>query len=420
MRRPFIFVAIAAVLAVTGGLTPVGAAFGKDQPRQAQLATYQQPLRVRRTPSPTPTPTTTATAIATPIRTSTATATPIATATATATPIATATATPTPTTSSAAAISVKTMGAKGDGVADDTAALQKALSSVSAGGTVYIPAGIYRFSTNLTIQGASGVTVRGDGTSSVLRAADPAHSAFMVSSSSGVVLSSFQIESPSAASRTGDDHAAGLVITNVQGADVDRVVVNRVAAAGMMVHGGNGIVIHDSTVRDSLSDGIHATGTATNVAFLRNYALRTGDDSFSSIGYQSSGKNLHVTFADNTSEDSGASGVAIEGTDDVWVTGNTVRWSSAAGIRIQSSAGWSTLGVIGVSVTGNTLDGCVTGPIGQASITAAAAFGDIVGLVVTGNAINLPATWALQTVGYYGFNVVSPQIYQNIIDGVMQ
>lgn len=317
-------------------------------------------------------------------------------------------------------MNVQLLGAKGDGVADDTAALQRALSSVPANGTIYIPPGTYRYSANLTVQGALNVTIRGDGESSVLRAIDPSRSALFISASAGVTVSSLRIESPSAITRTGDDHAAGLVLTNLQGAEVDRVVVARVAAAGMMVHGGDAITIHDSVVRDSLSDGIHVTGSARNVSVRGNYALRTGDDSFSSIGYWDSGKNQGVTFANNVSEDSGASGVAVEGTDDALITGNVIRRSRAAGIRIQSADGWKTLGLTNVSVTGNTLERCVTGPIGHASITAAAAYGDILGLVVTGNTIVAPVTWPIQTVGYNGYRVVLPQVSPNTVDGVTQ
>lgn len=59
-------------------------------------------------------------------------------------------------------VSVTTFGAKGDGVADDTAAIQKALSSLdSRGGVVHLPAGRYVISDSLRIPG--GVTLLGEG-----------------------------------------------------------------------------------------------------------------------------------------------------------------------------------------------------------------------------------------------------------------
>lgn len=58
---------------------------------------------------------------------------------------------------------VRRFGAKGDGAADDTAALEFALAAANAvPGVVYLPAGSYRVSRPLTIT-AGGVVLRGDG-----------------------------------------------------------------------------------------------------------------------------------------------------------------------------------------------------------------------------------------------------------------
>jgi hypothetical protein len=87
--------------------------------------------------------------------------TPNPTPTPTPTPTRTSTPTPAPTTP-ASSVSVTDYGAKGDGSADDTAAVTKALSAVSAkgGGTVYFPAGSYKVS---QIQVPDGVNLQGAG-----------------------------------------------------------------------------------------------------------------------------------------------------------------------------------------------------------------------------------------------------------------
>jgi hypothetical protein len=71
-----------------------------------------------------------------------------------------------------AALNVKRFGATGDGVADDTAAIQAAIAAnPDDRGVVYLPAGTYGISGPLTIQ--SGVTLIGDGdeTTTIVQAA---------------------------------------------------------------------------------------------------------------------------------------------------------------------------------------------------------------------------------------------------------
>lgn len=58
-------------------------------------------------------------------------------------------------------VSARNFGAKGDGVTDDTAAIQKALDSLTAGGVVNLPSGRYLLSASLKVP--TGVTLLGEG-----------------------------------------------------------------------------------------------------------------------------------------------------------------------------------------------------------------------------------------------------------------
>lgn len=75
---------------------------------------------------------------------------------------------PPPTPVPPGAINVRDFGAKGDGLADDTAACQHALQSVQAGGTLYFPAGVYKLSDQLKWNHPPQATIMGDGSTSVL------------------------------------------------------------------------------------------------------------------------------------------------------------------------------------------------------------------------------------------------------------
>ncbi|GJM82866.1 hypothetical protein HMSSN139_53620 [Paenibacillus sp. HMSSN-139] len=68
-------------------------------------------------------------------------------------------------------ISVTNFGAKGNGITDDTAAIQRALNQAAAtGDTVYFPKGVYLVNPAKTLQVGGNTTVKGDGRTSVIRA----------------------------------------------------------------------------------------------------------------------------------------------------------------------------------------------------------------------------------------------------------
>ncbi len=66
-------------------------------------------------------------------------------------------------------VDARDYGAKGDGITDDTAAIQRAIDSIPNGGVVYFPPGIYKTSSALELK--SNVTLRGSGYSSKITSA---------------------------------------------------------------------------------------------------------------------------------------------------------------------------------------------------------------------------------------------------------
>ena len=57
-----------------------------------------------------------------------------------------------PAAAAANVVSVKTFGARGDGVTFDTAAIQAAVAAVTPGGTLHFPPGIYRIESDLGVR----------------------------------------------------------------------------------------------------------------------------------------------------------------------------------------------------------------------------------------------------------------------------
>jgi len=65
-------------------------------------------------------------------------------------------------------VNVREFGAKGDGVADDTRAIQSAINAARAGETIYFPSGTYRVS-NFAVKNRAGLSFAGEGRKSVIK-----------------------------------------------------------------------------------------------------------------------------------------------------------------------------------------------------------------------------------------------------------
>jgi polygalacturonase len=65
-------------------------------------------------------------------------------------------------------VNMRTAGARGDGVANDSKAIQAAINAAPNGAKLYFPAGIYRLN-SITVEGRSGLVFEGDGPATILQ-----------------------------------------------------------------------------------------------------------------------------------------------------------------------------------------------------------------------------------------------------------
>lgn len=147
--------------------------------------------------------------------------------------------------------SVRDFGAMGDGIADDTAAINAGIAAMpAAGGRLYFPAGIYRVVGTVTLS-KPGVYY-GDGQATVIRAASAAADVFAVSSEQVIIT---DISWDSAVPRTG-----GAFVTVRASASRFRLQRFVMRSAFIGVHVEPGFIATATIAEGQILDGVPTAG----------------------------------------------------------------------------------------------------------------------------------------------------------------
>lgn len=179
-------------------------------------------------------------------------------------------------------INVQSMpyGAKGDGVTDDTAALQVALSAAGPSGVVYFPAGTYVISSALTVP--SSVTLLGSGfNTTVIKQTSTTANGFTATSTTALKISDLQVYGPSSGSGMGISISGSptsyVYLRNVRvahfgsdGINVGDPIISRFDDTISALNGGHGFNIGGTT---------SATG-GTSCSFTACYGLANAQAGF--------------------------------------------------------------------------------------------------------------------------------------------
>lgn len=239
-------------------------------------------------------------------------------------------------------VSARSFGVRCDGRSNDTAALQRALDSLRPRQALQLPAGTCLYSRQLVLRGKNAVTIFGAGKdATILSAADPLHSSFILTGCSRVVLRSFQVTSPRSGGRTSDASSRGFYVERSSGVTLDRIKATRVAGAGILFHQVADSSVIGSDVVASRADAFHFTGGSANILVRNNRASGAGDDCFASVGYGAE-INRNIRFLDNACSDNRGSGITFEGTSGGQAWRNRLTRTGVAAMRVASAGDWNT------------------------------------------------------------------------------
>ncbi|WP_158301986.1 right-handed parallel beta-helix repeat-containing protein [Paenibacillus mesophilus] len=188
-------------------------------------------------------------------------------------------------------VNVKWFGAKGDGSADDTAAIQAAISSLTSGGVAFLPSSSYIVSSTIIIP-YSYVKIMGCGSSTVIKAANTSNYETMISANglNGIEVSDLVVDA-NQGNRTGlTNRTVGILLASCTDSSVDNCTVqNTIGANGIpgvgIALGGvsvrckvTGCILKDCGVAGKASDGVYTSGTQNLI--MNCIALNCTDTGF--------------------------------------------------------------------------------------------------------------------------------------------
>lgn len=262
-------------------------------------------------------------------------------------------------------ISVADYGAKGDGVTDDTAAIQAA-ANAAAGKALYFPgvAASYKISTAINL--ANSTRVYGDGKGSVVKQASGDMSAFMVSNKSGVTVENLVILCEVAGTVA---YNGGVYLLGASKCTVRNVEFVGLTWGGVLLQNSSQNTVTGCTFRDWL-------GTIQDSADVMIYQ----NSNYNVIsGNQCHGRGNHGIMVFDPYTNSTPTGNVI--------TGNVVTQHTAYGIvvyiALATTVPYDSRNVIANNVISDILGSGIAGTSGAGIYIQAGN-----GVIVTGNKVN--------------------------------
>jgi len=295
-------------------------------------------------------------------------------------------------------VDVRSFGAVPDDGRDDTASIQAALNSLTAGQWLVFPAGTYLHSSRLVVATARVVLWSEGATLQATNAQDQA----IELAADGASIYNFTLTAVTrdrlyapwhsrVAIYGGTARVAPLRDNVVQGNRIvnggarGTALANSASAAGIWVEYADNFLVAGNEVRRSLSDGIHITGGARNGRVLFNTVRESGDDLIGLVSYMGDGdwtsetaarltgtlagkrdrqlvRNVLVAHNDVSANYWGR-GITVVGGADITISDNRVSQTAiGGGILLARDASFVTWGVNNVLVQDNTISQVQTLP----------------------------------------------------------
>ncbi|WP_063551521.1 right-handed parallel beta-helix repeat-containing protein [Burkholderia territorii] len=251
--------------------------------------------------------------------------------------------------------SVRRFGVVGDGVTDDTAALQVALNARIP---LYFPPGVYLYSNTLTAT----ASIIGSGWDSILQCttSQGENAAIYWNNASNFKIQNLQFFSKNATGYYANENAGPINLGTCTQFEISGCKINNAASQAIMMRACANGKVFGNTVLNVWHDGFHVTGASSDITITNNEVINGGDDAFAVVGYQKDlARPRRIIIANNRVDQTKyARGIAIVGAQDITISGNHIYNSQCAGIYVSSESSYQTYGNHNVTIADNILDTC--------------------------------------------------------------
>jgi hypothetical protein len=252
-------------------------------------------------------------------------------------------------------LSIADFNATPDDSSDDTTAIKNTITAAKAQGkVVYVPSGTFLY----TGFALDGVSMIGEGDSSILQAIDPLNATVSLKGDTPS-LKQLMIKINAQVRNGTNKHAIWAdMATNYE---ISNVTVDGAADAGIFSYGSSNGRITDNVVKNTMADGIHNTNGAHDIYIARNKISNVGDDMIAVVGYNKGDCAINAPYNilieyNTAAVQTRGRGMTVVGGRDVTLRGNSITRSSGSGMYIAAESGWNTCGDDNILIEKNTID----------------------------------------------------------------
>jgi len=258
-------------------------------------------------------------------------------------------------------VSVKDYGAVGDGVANDTDALVRALSEYQ--GDLLFPKGTYRFTHAVVVAATARKIVFEAG--AILRGDNPQEGGLVLRNGSATEIDGITISwatNPTSRVSTG----TAIRVQNCTDVILKNATINSASGAGLLFSECTRPIVDGAKVRDTLADGVHFANCNSPVA-KHIETTNTGDDGLAFVNYEKLPMASGGYASDVMVTDSKARGIAVVGQSDVVVEKFVVLRTRVSALYVAQEPSYNTRYPQGVTFKDGQVDGAGTlqGPGGN-------------------------------------------------------